>query len=115
MDPVSNVDRLVRLLRARLQERARAQRTGAPLVQQPETGPRDVPALQALAASGDVGERPLRRALIEHILADRLDNRLLNDARFQQIVERVTEALEEDQETAALLARVVRDLRSAAR
>lgn len=114
MDPVSNVDRLVFLLRDRLGARMRAA-PGSAL--RPATGERPPPSidsLQALAALEGVDDRRLRRALIQNVLADQFGGDLLNDARFQQIVDRVTETLEQDTAGLRLLDRVVTELREAA-
>src|SRR5690242_7816440 len=98
MDPISNVDRLVLLLRQRLAERSRlagsarvAVRPGAP-----ERPPSGIDNVQALAAVEGVDDRQLRRALIQNILADQLGPKLINDAKFQQVVDRVTETIEAD-------------------
>jgi hypothetical protein len=47
------------------------------------------------------------------LLADQLDPALINDAQFQQIVSRVTEAMEEDADALRLLSRLISDLRTA--
>ncbi len=114
MDPVSNIDRLVLLLRQRLQERTQlvarqgGQRTSL-------TQPAGVDGLQALAALEAVDDRQFRRALIQSILAEQLGGKLINEAKFQQVVDRVAETLGADAESAKLLDRVASDVRSAAR
>jgi hypothetical protein len=52
----------------------------------------------------------LRRALIQHLLADQLGSGLLNDVQFQQIVSRVTETIEQDPQTSSMLTRLVSEL-----
>lgn len=115
MDPISNVDRLVILLRQRLRERSRtagAKRgAGASRAEAPLTGRA---AVQALAAVDGVDDHQLKRALIQNILADQLGGELINEAQFQQVVDRVTTALESEQATARLLTRVVGELRASA-
>jgi hypothetical protein len=111
MDPISNADRLVLLLRQRLEERAKsapaARNAGKPSGDAP-IGPADV---RALAAIDWTDERPLRRAIVQTLLADQLGPELVNDAQFQQIVSRVSETIEEDPQAAALLTRAISDLR----
>ncbi|HEX3673455.1 MAG TPA: hypothetical protein VHU87_04215 [Rhizomicrobium sp.] len=109
MDPISNADRLVLLLRQKLQERAKAGASARPgkKAEQPATRS----GIQALAAVEGSDERPLRRALIQNLLADQLGPALLNDAQFQQIVSRVTEAIEDDPGASQLLSRLVSELR----
>jgi hypothetical protein len=117
MDPVSNANRIAMLLRARLEERARAggssRAKGAD-----QKGAADVKGGGALAqveAIEGLDDRKLKRALIESLLTDQLGDALVNDARFQQVVGQVVEAIEADEDGNALFARVVADLRSAPR
>ncbi len=117
MEPISNVDRLVLILRQRLQERARAS-AGARKAAKPPTGRAAVDPMatvQALAAVDDVDDRQLKRALVQGLLAENLGPGLVNDAGFQQMVDRVAETLDRDPDLGKLMARVVVDLRAAAR
>lgn len=113
MDPVSNSDRLVRLLRQKLQQRARAR------VARPSgtTGPGRADAVRGvanqMARAGDGNDAQLRRALVEQLLAERFDGALTNDAQFQQIVSDVTELMRDDPAIEALLATAVTHLREA--
>ncbi len=110
MDPISNADRLVLLLRQKLRERERA-RTASSGAARPAT-PAEPSGVRALAAVEGGDERALRRALIQNLLADQFGPELINDAPFQQIVTRVTDAIETDPDTAALLSRLVAELRA---
>ncbi|MGE5566080.1 MAG: hypothetical protein ACM3YN_08000 [Parcubacteria group bacterium] len=115
MDPVSNVDGLVLLLRQRLLERSR---TSASSQKDRKAGGRadaGVASVQALAAVDDLDDRQLKRALIQNILAEQLGRGLLNEARFQQVVDRVTDTIELDADASKLLSRLIGDLRVAAR
>jgi hypothetical protein len=112
MDPISNADRLVLLLRHKLQERSKAAgRPGAPTKSTVDV-PTGIAGVTAQAAIEGADERPLRRALIQHLLADQLGPSLINDAQFQQTVSRVTESIEEDPRACELLSRLVNELRS---
>lgn len=116
MDPISNVDRLVFLLRQRLQERAKAGAAARPTRRGAGEGQAvGLDNLQALAAIEGVDDRQFRRALIQNILADQLGPHLINEARFQQVVDRVTETIEGDGAGAQLLNRLVSELRAQAR
>jgi hypothetical protein len=113
MDPVSNANRIAMMLRQRLQERAKAAGAGKP--GRPDLGGRGETARKGAVRRPDaiegLDDRRLRRALIEDILADQLGPALANDAKFQQVVDQVTEAIEADTDGAAVFAQVVSDLR----
>ena len=57
----------------------------------------------------------LQRAFVQSLLTEQFDRRLINDARFQQVVDRVTDALGEDEGTSRLLGRMMDELRASAR
>ena len=102
MEPISNADRLVLLLRQKLQERAKAGRAANRQKAVPDS-PAEPSALQALAAVESVDEGVLRRAFVQNLLADQLGPELLNDAQFQQIVSRVTALLSAVATTTAII------------
>ena len=79
----------------------------------PETKSSWVAGLRALAATEAVDDHQLRRALIQNILLDLFGHGLINEMKFQQVVERVTEALEADAGGIMLLDRCVVELRGA--
>jgi hypothetical protein len=113
MDPVSHIDRLVMVLRQRMLERSKSSRARR------NDTPADAKAgwvdnLHALAALESVDDHQLRRALVQNILADQFGSGLVNDPKFQQVVERVTETLEADAAGSVLINRCVNELRSAA-
>ena len=117
MDPISNADRLVLQLRQKLQERAKANaagRGGRKEERQGAEAPAEPSGLQALAAVESADEHTLRRAFVQSLLADQLGSELINDAQFQQIVTRVTDAIEEDPGAARLLTRLIGELRDGA-
>jgi hypothetical protein len=111
MEPISNADRLVLLLRTKLEERARTGRASKGRAKTATPPKTPISGVKALAAIEDDGPA-LRRAVVQHLLADQLGPDLLNDAQFQQIVSRVAQALEEDDATKALLGEVVASLKS---
>jgi hypothetical protein len=113
MDPISNVDGLVLLLRQRLAERSRPARTAGERAQagsemaQPD-------AVRALAAVEGVDDKQLRRALIQSLLIDQFGKELINDAKFQQVVSRVVDIIEAEPASSDLLSSATRDLRASA-
>ena len=112
MDPISSADRLVILLRQKLLERSKASARGERMSKREEAAADPVSAVRALAGLEAADDNALRRALIQDLLADQLGNDLLNDAQFQQVVSRVAESIEADDEGARLLSQIVSDLRA---
>jgi hypothetical protein len=110
MDPISNNDRLLALLRQKLQERAKT--SGAARRTQAEAKPAPRSAVHALAAVSGTEDRMLRRAFIQNLLADQLDPSLVNAGGFQQVVGRVLDAIEDDEAAAALLTRLIAELKA---
>jgi hypothetical protein len=114
MDPISGADRLVLLLRQKLQERAKTigSKGSSP---KGKAGATEAPiqprGVEALAATADVDERQLRRAFVQTLLADQLGAALVNDAKFQQVVSRVTDAIDDDPDTSRLLSRLLAEIR----
>lgn len=117
MDPISNVDRLVLLLRQRLLERSKTgpAARGGPKSETADRATTGLDHIHALAAVDGVDDRQLSRALIQNILADQFGGNLINDAKFQQVVDRVTETIEADGGASKLLTRLVSELRASAR
>lgn len=113
MEPISPADRLVLILRKKLQERAKAAASGRSTPKPDVGAPAHATGKLALPAIGNADESVFRRTLIQSLLADQLGRDLVNDVQFQQTVSRVTEAIEEDAIASQLLARVVAELRSA--
>lgn len=113
MDPISNVDRLVLILRQRLAEssgKAKAGRKDAGRPARSAANPAD--AIRAIAATGSATDRELKRALVQTLLADHFGQELVNDARFQQVVDRVQASLDQDPDLAVLFDRVLGDLKA---
>jgi len=114
MDPISDADRIVLLLRQKLREREKTLGAGTTARRKASdrAGDSEATGIRALLAIDGVDDRQLRRTFIQTILTDQFGSAAVNDAKFQQIVQRVTDAIEEDQDTAALLTRVVREFRA---
>jgi hypothetical protein len=113
-DPVSSIDQLVVLLRQRLSERSRAARSAT--ASRPETrGSTPLSVIdraRALAAIEGLDERQLQRAVIQNLLTDHFGAHLMNDAQFQQVVDRVADAITDDEASSRLLAQVMTQLRA---
>jgi len=111
MEPVSGADRLLAILRQKLEERAKAGQANRSSAKPHPDQTREEIGIQAYAAVEGHDERQLRRALIQHLLGEQFGAALLNDARFQQIVTRVTDAIDDDEKAAKLLSDLVQELR----
>lgn len=113
MDPISNVDLLVLQLRRRLQEKT----VGKPRAAsgpRPGAEPQGMKSVYALAAVRQVSDHQLKRALLQHLLCDFFGEELINDAKFQNVVDQVGQIIDRDPALAKLMARAVSDLRGAA-
>ena len=110
MDPISGSDRLAIILRQKLLDQAKAGRKAAGDANPPTNKPR-FETVKALSNIDGVDEHQVNRTLIQSILADSFGSELLNEAKFQQVVDRVTATLEDDPDGAGLLAKAKQLLR----
>lgn len=113
MEPISGTDRLLALLRQKLEERARAGNAGKAGRKATDKGQPEPTGVQAFAAIEGHDEQQLRRAFVQHLLADHFGPALINDASFQQLVSRVTDAINDDEPASKLLSRLIAELRPA--
>ena len=111
MDPVSNADRLLQLLRHRLAERARARGPGvAERKEAPRGSAGPVDRIETVAGVEERDGRQARRRVIQALLADQFGKSVINEAEFQQVVDRVVDAIEGDPAAGKLMAKVIREL-----
>jgi hypothetical protein len=114
MDPISNADRFIILLRQKLAERAQAKKA-FPTTKtdaKPTVGYDAVRAVARRTARAGVEDRKLRRTIVEQLLADRFGAALVNEARFQQIVDQVSELMASDPDLGGLFAEVMAQVRA---
>lgn len=71
--------------------------------------------LRELACADGGPDRQPKRAMVQSILGDQFGAEVTRVAKFQQVVDRVTDALEVDAEPGRLLTRMTGELRTAAR
>jgi len=112
MDPISNVDAIVLLLRQRLMERSRA--LGAARADAVRSGRETMvrqDPLHALAAVGGLDDLQLGRALVESVMIEHFGARMVNEPQFQQVVDQVSETLKGEPQAAKLLQRLLGELR----
>ncbi len=111
MDPISNTDRLVLLLRQRLAQQKLSRPVGRSPAPAPARGG-SLEAVRAVARTGARDDRQLKRALVQTILSDQFGQDMVNEARFQQLVARVSDALAADPDSARLLDGALDELRA---
>lgn len=112
MEPVSNVDRLMLILRQRLEERERSLRKARSAQAGEDRVPAAASGIDALAALDGADETVLRRAFIQALLADQFGRGMINEAPFQQVVKQVTDAIDSDPATQRLLSRLLGEVRA---
>ena len=116
MEPISNADRIVLVLRQKLLERSKSS-PAAKSDPKHSAAERTATALEnvhALAGIEGVDDHQLERALIQGILTDELGRELINEASFQQVVDRVIETMQAEPSLAELLSRMLGELRKSA-
>jgi hypothetical protein len=101
------------LLRQRLMERAKlaAKKAASSLGAVAEPPATPLSALTSLAANQGLDEHANRRAFVEHLLGTEFGDQLLNQAKFQQLVEQVTRVMETDPELSRQMTQVLSSLR----
>ena len=112
-DRISAADQLVAVLRQRLAEHSQAQRKMTRGQGARQAAPPN--AVQALAAVEGLDDRVLKRAIVQNILAEKFGQALVNEAEFQQVVDKVVATLGDHQGGSAMLERLVGELRAAQR
>jgi hypothetical protein len=112
LEPISNVDRIVQLLRQRLSERNRAKSEATTTRKGSGLTATQPSVTAALLAIDGVDPKVLRRSYIQSLLSEQLGENLVNDARFQQVVTRVADAIEEHGGSRALLDQQIAELRA---
>jgi hypothetical protein len=115
MDAISNADRFVILLRQKLAERAQAKKTASSqgVKSKPPTGHEAIRAVAGRTARAGAEDRSLRRTIIEQLLTQRFGAALVNEARFQQIVDQVSELMASDPGLGDLFADVMAQVKAA--
>ncbi|MBY0563052.1 MAG: hypothetical protein K2P58_02600 [Hyphomonadaceae bacterium] len=112
MTRISNVDQILLLIQAhldRLEKSKKSSRTDrsrrAAFAARPP-----LERVRELAAADSASQSELARALIAALLAQEFGNELANDIRFQDLIDRVNDALTADEHASALLASAIGQL-----
>lgn len=114
MDPVSNTDRLVRLLRQQLEQRSRSKRTQKTQTSEPvrQDGVERLRAVAGEVTEAGGQDHQLRRLLVEQLLSNQFGSQFVNEPRFQQIVDQVAETMAADPWIYDLLNQTIGELRA---
>jgi hypothetical protein len=113
MNPISNADRLARLLRRKLEGRAKA-KAPALSTRPDEVRSQGIEAVSAITskfARAGANDKQLRRSLVEQLLADQFGPKLANEAKFQQVIDQVEEMMATDPTIGPLLDRALLQIR----
>ncbi|HYD86001.1 MAG TPA: hypothetical protein VEA80_00860 [Vitreimonas sp.] len=115
MTRVSNTDQVLILLRAQLQRAERQRRREAGSASAGRTaGAGPLRRLQALVGEGALSDEDLPRALVTALLAEDFGAGLVNESKFQELVDQVGDLIERDATCSALLRACVAAIRSGA-
>ena len=109
MEALSNADRFVVLLRQKLSERAksRSRATTTASVTNRPIGREATRIVAGRVVTAGGKDQQLRRVIVEQLLMERLGAALVNEAKFQAIVDQVAEMIADDPNAGAMLAEVV--------
>ena len=111
MTRVSNTDQVLLLLRQQLQRMSG--KPGAKRAAKTESGKapqQAISRLKALAQLEDLNSDDFERTLIQGLLIDEFGEGIVNDPRFQKLVEKVLAIISSDQQTRQLLMGAKREL-----
>ncbi|NJM51316.1 MAG: hypothetical protein HC843_10990 [Sphingomonadales bacterium] len=116
MNPVSQADHFVILLRQQLAERLRKQKTDSIQKAESRAGQerKVTPVSSAVVRSGG-DDRQLRRIIVEQLLTDRFGRNLVNEAGFQAVLDQVVEQMENDPAMLQMFSNVIGEVRREAR
>jgi hypothetical protein len=114
MDAISNTDRFVILLRQKMAERAETKRTltNNRTESKTLTGHQAVGAVIGRSAKAGAEDEKLRRTVIEQLLANRFGHSLINEAKFQEIIDQVYQVMMSDENLKNLFNDVVFEIKS---
>lgn len=108
-DAISSA-RLVRLLQLQLEARGRKRSDASKSDTQSPLASNELRDLVSRAGENEKSRDDLRRAVIEHLLANRLGPHLRTEVKFQQLLDRVRLALADHKEWSTLLDRTIDDI-----
>ena len=109
MDPITSANPFAILLRQRLLERAKqaAKSAASKAATVSHTAPNSLAPLSSFVSNKCVTDHESNRALIEHMLGTEFGDHMLNQAKFQRLVDRVTKAMESDPELSRQMHKVL--------
>ncbi len=112
MTRIDQNQQLIALVRQQLSQvsRARIARTAKVRNDKSSDSTHDVGKIRKLAAREGISEEEMQRALVQGILIEEFGEGVINDAKFQQIVDRITGLLQADDRAAVLLQQSVQRL-----
>lgn len=110
MTEISGIDRVVLLLRQRLEARERARKKQGTQIGVSGANGQAV-GVEALLQTAGADDKVLRRAFVQSLLSEHFGPQLLNEASFQQIVDQVSQTIADDPVAEQLLARLMNELR----
>ncbi|MBN8501791.1 MAG: hypothetical protein J0M19_11630 [Sphingomonadales bacterium] len=112
MTQISRVDQAILILKERLQRLGERGAGGVRSAQTPVRADAHgrLEPLRQLARRKDIAATDLRRAFVRTLLAESFGDEVTNTLQFQEIADRVTKALEENQTGLELIDRALAEL-----
>ncbi len=110
MTRIDNNQQLIAIVRQQLERASKAKIERTPKVA-PSTS-KEVTGAKRLSQLEGFNEDELSRALVESILTEEFGEGLINEAQFQQIVDKITKQLKSDGESAKLISDTLLELKN---
>ncbi len=112
MTRVSNVDQILVLIQAHLDrlEKTKKRPNADKARRAPHSSRPPLERVRALAAADGASQKELTRALVAALLSQEFGDERANDLQFQNLVDRVNDALLADEHAASLVANAIGQL-----
>ena len=110
MTRITNVDQVILLLQSQLKRMNKADKKRGPVTQKQEVQNRPLARVQSMAKKNALSQEEIQRALISGILTEKFGASVSNDPAFQTVIDNVTAALQNDEESQQLLGQAVNQL-----
>jgi len=114
MTRITNNHALMALVRQQLSKVSRAKSSGIAKISSHGASKKSngISSIRRLSKTDDFSDEELARAVVQTLLADEFGDGLVNDAKFQQVVDRITRIITEDPQTKSLMEKSLQEMKA---